>query len=230
MQRMDKDKKTELLGARVKRSKFWMPRRNAIDLRPDFPPVKALPLDVIEPFGRKLDVLHGHHPDATKLVRGASDHLNDVIIHNPRKMIGELRGQPMGQQFRHGGEDLNVSTVRGHVVQSPLHVARARIDFAARFGGDPETRPAGFVHLQRRPESMTGGQIDQGVRHDVCMDIDYGQLGILPRIDHSYYKKYRYKIEKITFIDVGVLQWDMKDSETGMKDLEGGASPAITRT
>jgi DNA-binding GntR family transcriptional regulator len=62
------------------------------------------------------------------------------------------------------------------------------------------------------------------------MDIDYGQLGILPRIGHSYYKKYRYKIEKITFIDVVILQWDMKDLETGMKDLEGGASPAITRT
>jgi hypothetical protein len=49
---------------------------------------------------------------------------------------------------------------------------------------------------------MTCGQIGQGIRHDVCMDIDYGQLGILPRIGHSYYIKYRYKIEKIIFIDV----------------------------
>jgi hypothetical protein len=91
-------------------------------MRPDFHPAKTLPLDVIEPLGCKLDVLHGDHPDATKLVRGASDHLNDVVIHNPRKMIGELRGQPMGQQFRHWGEDLNIGAVCGHVVHPPFHV------------------------------------------------------------------------------------------------------------
>src|SRR5882762_10406901 len=111
-------------------------------MRPDFHPVKTLPLDVIEPFGCKLDVLHGHHPDATKLVRGASDHLDDVIVHDPRKMIGELRGQPMGQQFGHGGEDLNVRAVRGHVMHPPLYIPRARIDFAEWFAVDHEGRPA----------------------------------------------------------------------------------------
>src|SRR5258708_26173591 len=90
-------------------------------------------------------------------------------------MISELRGQPMRQQLRHGGEDLNVGAVRGHVVHPQLNVPRARIDLAEWFAVDHESRPTGFMHLKRRPESMTCGQIGQGIRHDVCMDIDYGQ-------------------------------------------------------
>src|SRR5882672_3507378 len=82
MQRMDKDEKAKLFSARVKRRELRVAKRNAIDMRPDFHPVKTLPLDVIEPFGCKLDVLHGYHPNATKLVRGACDHLNDVIVHD----------------------------------------------------------------------------------------------------------------------------------------------------
>ena len=199
---MDKDKKTKLFGVRVKRCELRIAERDAIDMRSDFYPVKTLSLEVIEPFGCKFDVLHRHHPDATKLVRGASDHLNDVIVHDPRKMIGELRGQPMGQEFRHGGEDLNVRAVRGHVMHPPLYVPRARIDFAEWFAVDHEGRPTGFMHLQRRPESMTCGQIGQGIRHDVCMDIDYGQPESSPGLGESYYKKYRNKIEKILFIDV----------------------------
>src|ERR1700676_3473055 len=91
----------------------------------------------------------------------------------------------MGQQFRHGGEDLNIGAVCGHVVQPPLHVPRARIDFAERFAVDHEGRPTGFVYLQGRPESMTRGQIGQGIRHDVCMDIDYGQLESSPGFGRS---------------------------------------------
>jgi len=33
------------------------------------------------------------------------------------------------------------------------------------------------------------------------MDIDYGQPESSPGLGESYYKKYRNKIEKITFID-----------------------------
>jgi hypothetical protein len=34
------------------------------------------------------------------------------------------------------------------------------------------------------------------------MDIDYGQPESSPGLGESYYKKYRYKIENIIFIDV----------------------------
>ena len=71
-------------------------------MRPDFHPVKTLPFDVIEPFGCKLDVLHGHHPDAAKLVRGASDHLNDEnlivvgrAVSYPEVVVGD-EDQPLG--------------------------------------------------------------------------------------------------------------------------------------
>jgi hypothetical protein len=125
-----------------------------------------------------------------------------VIVHDRRKVIGELRWQPMGQQFRHGREDLNIGAVRSHVVHPPLHVPRARIDFAEWFAVDHESRSAGFVHLQRRPETMTCGQIGQGIRHDMCMDIDYGQSESSPGSGESYYKKYRYKSKNIIFVDV----------------------------
>jgi hypothetical protein len=106
---------------------------------------------------------------------GAGDHLNDVIVHDPCEMIGEFRGQPVGQELRHGGEHLNVGAISGHVAYPPVHVPRTRIYFAKWFAVDHESRPTGFPHLQRRPETMPCGQVGQGIRHDVCMDIDYGQ-------------------------------------------------------
>jgi hypothetical protein len=70
---------------------------------------------------------------------------------------------------------LDVGAVRGHVAHSPLHVPGARIYFAKWFAIDHEGCLTGFAHLQHRPEAMACGQIGQGTRHDVGMDIDYGQ-------------------------------------------------------